>query len=306
MTTSRQPLSLIYNQKSGFHSAYREQICECILTLFQDYGFEIQLFDLAQVHDFDALMQKVIQRHLQSEQRGIIVVAGGDGTINSVVTRLLQHDIPLGILPLGTFNYVARALHIPLDLLEAAEVIVTGHDQSINIATLNDRIYLNNASLGLYPLFIQRREQFNRYLGRFSWHAYSSALEVLLRRREELQLSLEINGQKYPLRTPLIFFGNNQLQLEEMKLQVAECVAIGRIAGVAVSKGDKWSLFKIVWQMVQGTLERAPEIYSFCGDQVIVTSKQQTLTVALDGEIAEMTPPLKFGIYRQALKIRVP
>ncbi len=306
MTVVRPPLSILYNQRSGFHAPHREQLYACVLDLFKAYGFELQVFDLNQILDFDGLMQSLIDYHHQAEKPGMIVVAGGDGTLNTVIGKLLQSDIPIGILPLGTFNYVARALHIPLDLLEAARVILTGQDRTIHVATLNGRAYLNNASLGLYPLFIQRREQFNRYLGRFSWHAYSSALDVLLRAREQLQLSLEVNGEHYPIDTPLIFFGNNQLQLQQMNLQVAECAAKGRIAGVAVASGDKWTLLKMVWLLLRGTLEQASEIQSFCATEVTVRCKQSKLMVAIDGELAEMETPLTFGVHPHAVKIRVP
>ncbi len=67
----------------------------------------------------------------------------------------------------------------------------------------------------MYPLFIQKREQFNKHFGRFPLHAYTSALDVLIRDRKELKLEVEVDGQRYPVKTPLIFFGNNQLQLAE-------------------------------------------------------------------------------------------
>lgn len=92
----------------------------------------------------------------------------------------------MGILPLGTFNYVARVLNIPLDLMAAAQVIAQGQISQVHVARVNQHIYLNNASLGLYPLFIQQRERYNLVLGRFAIHAYTSGLDVLLRHRKEL------------------------------------------------------------------------------------------------------------------------
>ncbi|MGQ9372996.1 diacylglycerol/lipid kinase family protein [Acinetobacter tandoii] len=300
------PLSIIYNARSGFHASNKEQVYEQLLTYFTEQGFEIQAFELGEKKDFPALMQSIIQRHQSSENIGVIVAAGGDGTLNAVAKALLGSNIPLGILPLGTFNYVARVLNIPLEIMQAAEVIATGRIRSIHVAKINDQIYLNNASLGLYPLFIQRRELYNAKFGRFPLHAYTSGLDVLIRDRKELKLEVEVDGKIYPVKTPLIFFGNNQLQLAEMKLRIAKCAEQGQVAGVVVAKSDKLTLFRMLLQLIRGELEQAPDVYSFAADDVKVFSRREKLTVALDGEIVEMRPPLHITVQKNAVNIMVP
>ena len=306
MSITLQPLSLIYNQKSGFHSTHQEGVYEELLHILSQHGFEIQLFEMGEIGNFDQLMQQVLARHQAAQLSGVVVAAGGDGTLNAVAAKLKGTSIPMGILPLGTFNYVARLLNIPLDLIEAAHVIATGSTRAVHVAQINQHIYLNNASLGLYPLFIQKRERYNRYLGRFPLHAYTSALDVLLRDRKELKLEIEVDTKRYPLKTPLIFFGNNQLQLSEMNLRIAKAAAAGKVAGVAVAKSDKLTLFKILWQLIQGKAEQANDMYSFAAEQVVIHSKRQQLTVALDGEIVKMRPPLRISVLKNALKIKVP
>jgi len=300
------PLSIIYNARSGFHANNKEEIYEQLLTYFTAQGFEIQTFELGEKRDFAKLMQSIIQRHSASNEMGVIVSAGGDGTLNAVAKALLGTDIPLGILPLGTFNYVARVLNIPLEIMQAAEVIATGQIRSIHVAKINDQIYLNNASLGLYPLFIQRRELYNAKFGRFPLHAYTSGLDVLIRDRKELKLEVEVDGKTYPVKTPLIFFGNNQLQLAEMKLRIAKCAEQGQVAGVVVAKSDKLTLFRMLLQLIRGELEKAPDVYSFAADDVKVFSRREKLTVALDGEIVEMRPPLHITVQKNAVKMMVP
>ena len=301
-----QPLSIVYNQKSGFHANHKDDIYEELLRVLSQHGFEIQSFEIGASTGFDALMQQVLARHQHPDLTGVVVAAGGDGTLNAVAAKLKGTSIPMGILPLGTFNYVARLLNIPLDLIEAAHVIATGSTRAVHVAQINQHIYLNNASLGLYPLFIQKRERYNRYLGRFPLHAYTSALDVLLRDRKELKLEIEVDTKRYPLKTPLIFFGNNQLQLSEMNLRIAKAAAAGKVAGVAVAKSDKLTLFKILWQLIQGKAEQANDMYSFAAEQVVIHSKRPQLTVALDGEIVKMRPPLRISVLKNALKIKVP
>ena len=306
MSESLKPLSLIYNKKSGFHAVDKDEVYEQLITCLTAYGYEIQAFEIGAEANFVNLMKKIILRHQQASEVGVVVAAGGDGTLNAVAAQLMGTDIPMGIFPLGTFNYVARLLNIPLDLLKAAEAIATGKIREVHVAQINDHIYLNNASLGLYPLFIQRRELYNQRFGRFTLNAYTSGLDVLIRDRKELKLEIEVDGKKYPVKTPLIFFGNNQLQLAEMNLRIAESAAKGKVAGVVVAKSDKRTLFKMLWQLMRGNLDQAPDVYSFSADEVKIYSKRKKLTVALDGEIVEMQPPLKISVRKNALKIMVP
>lgn len=306
MSEQLKPLSLIYNKKSGFHAANKDEVYEQLVADLSTAGFEIQSFELSECINFDQMMQDILLRHRQAENVGVVVAAGGDGTLNAVASKLMGTDIPMGILPLGTFNYVARVLNIPLDLLDAAKTISEGQPRSVHVAQLNQHIYLNNASLGLYPLFIQKRELFNKHFGRFPLHAYTSALDVLIRDRKELKLEMEVDGQRYPVKTPLIFFGNNQLQLAEMKLRIAEAAEAGKVAGVVVAKSDKQTLFKTLWQLIKGNLDQASDVYSFAADEVIVHSKRNKLTVAVDGEIVTMAPPLKITVRKHALNIMVP
>ena len=306
MSEPLKPLSLIYNEKSGFHAANKDEVFEQLMTNLTAYGYEIQAFEIGAEVSFDHLMNKIILRHQQAHELGVIVAAGGDGTLNAVAAKLMKTEIPMGILPLGTFNYVARLLNIPLDLLKAADVIATGKMREVHVAQINDHIYLNNASLGLYPLFIQKRELYNQRFGRFALNAYTSGLDVLIRDRKELKLEVEVDGKKYPVKTPLIFFGNNQLQLAEMNLGIAESAKKGKVAGLVVAKSDKRTLFKILWQLIKGNLDKAPDVYSFSADEVKIYSKRKKLTVALDGEIVEIQPPLKISVRKNALKIMVP
>lgn len=306
MSLQTKPLSIIYNKNSGFHAANKEAVYEELVQVLSSHGYEIQSFELGQDVSFDALMDKVLARHQQQQEVGVVVAAGGDGTLNAVAQRLMHTNIPMGILPLGTFNYVARVLNIPLDLIQAANVIATGQNREVHVAQLNDHIYLNNASLGLYPLFIQKREFYNQKFGRFPLHAYTSGLDVLIRDRKELKLEIEVDHHIYPVKTPLIFFGNNQLQLADLNLKIAKDAAQGKVAGVVVAKSDKRTLFKLLWQLMRGNIEKAPDVYSFAAEQVTIHTKRNKITVAIDGEIVEMKPPLQISVKKNALNIRVP
>lgn len=300
------PLTLIYNNQSGFHAARQDEVYEPLLNLWSEAGYEIQSFDLAQQTDMPQFMRQVFARHSASHEVGVIVVAGGDGTLNAVATHVLEHPIPIAVIPLGTFNYVARYLNIPFDILEAAALVVHGKPQQVHVGRINEHIYLNNASLGLYPLFIKKRELYNRYLGRFPFNAYASGFDVLIRDRKELKLQLDIDQIRFPVKTSLLFFGNNQLQLEELNLKVAKEVEQGKVAGVLLAKSDKPSIFKALYRVIRGELEQAEDVYIFSGNDVKISLARKNITVAIDGEIVTMQSPLHFSVQKSALTLLVP
>src|SRR5690348_14182800 len=84
----------------------------------------------------------------------LVIVGGGDGTISAAASALAGTDTKLGILPLGTLNHFARDLDIPTDLDEAAKLIASGKDRRVDIGEMDERVFINNSAIGLYPLMV--------------------------------------------------------------------------------------------------------------------------------------------------------
>lgn len=297
-------VSVIMNQSAGHHAVVDLPLSQQLQQWFAQYGCEVVCHVAEQPSELAQLTQRATRAHRQ--RAGVIVAAGGDGTINTVAQYLLHQDIPMAIVPLGTFNYVARALNIPLDLAEAVRVAVQGVAQSVHVGTVNQQVYLNNAAIGLYPKLIQQRESDKSRFGRYKAVAMLSGFAMLLREHQKLRLKMTIDGQAKPIETPMVFFGNNQLQLADMKLTLAECAAQGRLAGVAITPVNRWQMLKLMARMSLGTFERAPEVHCFCADHIQIASKHRQLDLAIDGEIVRVKTPLNFKVANHALKIMVP
>jgi diacylglycerol kinase family enzyme len=97
---------------------------------------------------------------------GIVVAAGGDGTLSATASGLVGTETVFGVLPVGTLNHFARDLHIPLDLEAAARVVIAGLTDYIDVGEVNGKTFLNNAILGLYPIYRFRRAENERR----GWH----------------------------------------------------------------------------------------------------------------------------------------
>ena len=297
-------ISMLMNTGSGHHAAGHEQLAIDLIAYFKQQGFIVDLYILNETNRLNDVLEQIKLKH--PCESGIVVAAGGDGTLNSVAQVLQHTQICMGIIPLGTFNYVARALNIPLDPFAAAQVIVQGRRQAIHLGSVNGCVYLNNASIGLYPKIIEQREAYNTRFGRFRTVAMMSGLIVLLSEQRQLKLKLTVDGEKIPLQTPLVFFGNNQLQLADLKLALANCAAQGKLAAVAISQLTRWQMIKLIHRLQQGSFEQAPEVSSFCATEIKIEARKKSMKVAIDGEIITLKTPLLFKVAHDALQVMVP
>ena len=138
----------------GFTAEDRSRIA----ALFRDAGAEAA-FRLSS--DVRAAAQA-----LAKERPPCIVAAGGDGTVSAVASALVDTEVPLAVLPTGTLNHFARDLGLPADLGECVRVAVAGKTALVDVGEVNGQVFVNNASIGLYPAIVRRREKQQRQLGR--------------------------------------------------------------------------------------------------------------------------------------------
>lgn len=302
---TRPLISIVMNAASGHHTPTDVPLSMLIKSAFEAQECDVQLYVAEQPTQLGDLTQQALVQYRQ--RHGVIVAAGGDGTLNTVAQRLMHQNVPMGIIPLGTFNYVARALEIPLDWQDAIAVIVRGVTRPIHVGIVNQYIYLNNASIGLYPHLIEQREADKHRFGRRKIVAMASGFAVLMRQHQKMKLKVTIDGHAEPIETPMMFFGNNQLQLEDLHLKLADCAASGRLAAVTVEPVNRLQILSLIARMQLGTFEQAPEVRCFCAERVCIeTKKPQAMKLAIDGEIVRVKSPLRFHVARHALQVVVP
>lgn len=157
---------LFYNPKSG-HSKV-EHHCELIKSHFATHQIELETVIVPIPHnEIDAIIKAAI-----SDGVTYVIAAGGDGTVSMIGTHLVGKDVPLGILPLGTGNLLAKTLHIPLKLDEALELI-TGNDHTcfqIDTFKMDDLYFLINVSVGLSPKIMSSvGSEDKQHLGLFAY-----------------------------------------------------------------------------------------------------------------------------------------
>src|SRR5436189_2777761 len=154
-------IRVIVNRHGGTLKAGGEDAEAKINAAFEKAGVDADVRMTDPDDIFDALSEGARAPGLDA-----LVAGGGDGTLSCAAGHLADSGRPLGILPLGTLNHLARDAGIPAGLGEAAAVIAAGHMQAIDLAEVNGRIFVNNSSVGLYPDMVRLREVEQGRLGR--------------------------------------------------------------------------------------------------------------------------------------------
>ncbi len=242
---------------------------------------------------------------------GILVAAGGDGTINTVAHEAVLAGCPFGVLPQGTFNYFGRTHGIPEDLAEAVYSLLRATMQPVQVGLVNNKVFLVNASVGLYPKLLEEREHDKRQYGRSRLVAFFSAVKIALRPHRHLRITLERDGQERRLRTTTLFVGNNRLQLEQVGMRdgLIEAVEEGQLVAIAPKPMGKLGLLSLLVRGMLGKLGEADDVEAFAFKRLTVRTPavygRKRMKVAADGEVEHMTMPLEFRVLEGRLHLMV-
>ena len=188
----------LYNTQSG-----KCKIGHCtasICTVFRAYGYEI----VPQPIDFEA------NPFDGNEQIDLMVVAGGDGTVNYVVNAMKNKglDIPLGVIPAGTANDFAGALGMSHQPLEAARQIASGSVERVDCGRVNDLYFVNIFSFGIFTTTSQRTPDERKHkIGKL---AYIIEGVKEFRTMHAVPLEIEADGERFDLRSLMVLIFNGE------------------------------------------------------------------------------------------------
>jgi diacylglycerol kinase family enzyme len=238
----------------------------------------------------------------------LVVVGGGDGTLGCAAQTLVDHgDATLGILALGTHNHLAKELGIPADLTEAAKLIVARPTRRIDLARVNGRVFVNNASVGFYPLLVRERETHQEKHGLPKWLANIPATREALRRLPQHRLHLDLPEGHREVTTPMLFVGNNRYAMEAGKVGQREALDAGVMSLFAVSARSGGALIGVALRTLIGRADASRD-FAAIGEarRFSVDDGSSDREIALDGEVVELDMPLEFSIEPGALEVVAP
>jgi len=251
-------------------------------------------------------------RRVVNEGADMVIAGGGDGTVSTVAGALVGSRAALGVLPMGTLNHFARDLHVPPKLDLAARLIadaVRAPDQfvrAVDIGEVNGRCFVNNASIGLYPHIISKREKQQERLGRGKWLAMFVAIVAVFRRYPLLRVALEVEGETHPRVTPFVFVGNNRYEMNLMAAGARGCLDRGELSLYFAHRTGRFGLLWLALRGLFGRLDQAKDFEAMCLPAFAIETPKKTLKIAVDGEVTRMVPPLHFLVRPGALRVAAP
>ncbi|MCF7984586.1 MAG: hypothetical protein K9L70_09300 [Thiohalocapsa sp.] len=236
-----------------------------------------------------------------------VYVLGGDGTVLAVASALLTHAMPLGIVPLGTANLLARDLDIPLDPEAAIDVLADAPVRRIDVGRVNGEPFLCASMLGLTTDLARTREAARgvatwRLLPRMLTKAY-----WLLKRYPIRKVTLRLDNEQHLLRTRAIVITNNPVMPEATLYPRRERLDAGTLGVYCVREGPLHELPRLAIGLLNGTWPSDPRIFHASATAVsIKTNRPHRMTVMNDGERGRLTTPLHYEILPRALSVLAP
>lgn len=237
-----------------------------------------------------------------------VVAGGGDGTMNAVAAQLVGNAATLGVLPLGTLNHFAKDLRIPCELDAAIRCVADGQAMRVDVGRVNDRVFLNNSSIGLYPAMVELRDRRRTERGWGKWPATVWASFKTLRSYPYVKVDVELDGTPRHRRTPFVFVGNNRYHLNGSGLDLGtrERLDGGELSIYLAPHSGRAGVLLLPVRAWLGRLHRSRTFEAHRATQLRIAAPVPRLRVATDGETCLLETPLHYRIEPRALRVLAP
>ena len=278
---------LIYNVKSGSEYDLRR-----IKKLFREHGITV---------DYSFTVKQLSSKKLASLiSRGVTVaVIGGDGTMNAAARLMVGTKSVLLPLPGGTFNHFIRDLGMSPRIEDS---LVNIHDGTINVvdvAYVNEQLFLNNSNLGLYPFSLIERKTTRKIVGKWLAAVLSAIDQLSLFRRHKLV----IDGAT--IKSPFVFVGNNVYDIERSLVPQRTRFTGGLLTVMVASSSSRIALIRAIFAVLRGDISKQSDFSLTHRESITIYSHRQSIPVSFDGEVRRLAPPLEYRIRAKALNVLV-
>jgi YegS/Rv2252/BmrU family lipid kinase len=254
------------------------------------------------IEPFDALPEIARDIVRLRESADLIILCGGDGTIASGALAVEECGLPLGIIPMGTANDLARTLGIPMDLTQAADVILAGNTRKIDLGTVNGYAFFNVASIGLSADLAQGLDpMLKKRFGRFGYAL--AAARVLLKARP-FTATIREKGEVTRVKTFQIAVGNGRHYGGGNVVEASAEIDDGHLDLYSLEFANVWKLAGLLRSFRSGTHGAWDEVRTARGIEFDVETRKP-MPVNTDGEIVTSTPA-KFLVHPGAITVLAP
>jgi diacylglycerol kinase (ATP) len=288
----RRPALLIVNT----HSRRGEGAAEMVAHTLERAGVPV----LRRACEHAGKLPDLIRGHADQVDR--VVIGGGDGTLNAAAPGLIATGLPLGVIPLGTANDLARTLGIPLDPEAAAQVVAAGRLHRIDLGEANGHPFFNVASIGFGVDLTRALTRDSKR--RWGVLGYAAAALRALERLHPFEVEIVQNGTTHQSHTVHVAIGNGRHYGGGMTIAEGARIDDGRLDIYSLEVESFWRLLLLLPALRNGRHHAWAEIRTLTGDDIELRTHRPR-SVNTDGEITTRTPA-RFRVLRGAVEVYVP
>ncbi|EKN71528.1 putative lipid kinase [Neobacillus bataviensis LMG 21833] len=288
---------LIYNPTSG-REVLKRNLPE-ILGKLEIAGYEASCHATTGAGDATAAARLAVER-----QYDVVIAAGGDGTIHEVVNGLAEQEYrpKLGIIPAGTTNDFARALHIPRDVGSAVDIITNGELIPVDIGRINDRYFINIAGGGkITEITYEVPSKLKTMLGQLAY--YLKGMEMLPAFKAS-DLKIEYDGKLFEGEAMMFLVGLTNSIGGFEKLAPDSSINDGLFSLLILKKVNLAEFVRIATLAIRGEHVNDPNVLYTQANRIKVYSDEK-VQLNLDGEFGGLLPAEFENLYRH-LEVFVP
>ena len=247
----------------------------------------------------DQLSDVIRQHH---DRVDLVIIGGGDGTLNAAIAGLIDTQLPLGILPLGTANDLARTLNIPTHIPTACAIIAARNVDRIDIGQVNDRYFFNVASFGLSVEITQRLTQEAKR--RWGIFAYGFAAIQALWSSRPFSAEIRTEEGTTTVKTIHVAVGNGLYYGGGLAVAQDATIHDDRLDLYSLEINHWWHLLRLLPNIYRGRHHILPFVHSQQGRAFTITTRRPR-PINTDGEITTATPA-HFKVLPKAIQILLP
>jgi YegS/Rv2252/BmrU family lipid kinase len=230
-----------------------------------------------------------------------VVAAGGDGSVNDVMHGLLGTDTLLGIIPMGSGNGMARTMNIPVDTVQAIQVINTGNTTRMDVAFANGTPFLSNAGVAFDALIAKKfAKSVKRGIMMYSW-----LVTKHLWLYKEWDWKINVDGKEFTEKAFIVNVANGQQFGYNFKIAPMANYTDGLLDLIIIRKFPKLMGSTLVLRAMNGTIANSPYVKHMRGKEITISNPQLRL-MQTDGDAHVCEHSIKFTIEHGAQRAIVP
>ncbi|WP_293302703.1 diacylglycerol kinase family protein [Pedobacter sp. UBA4863] len=286
----KQRLLFVVNQGSGNKD---ESLSQLIINYFSKSEITIELFELPRKCTVEQ-----VKKAIDKTKADKVIAVGGDGTLKLVAECLLNTETPIGIIPAGSANGMAKELGIPLNIEEALELVITGHTQKIHATLVNNELCIHLSDIGFNAYLVKKFDELPTRgmltYAKSAWHAFWN--------HRKMEVQFKINNRNIKTDAAMVVIANATKYGTGLKINpngklndnVFEIILIKEYAVMEILK--IW-ISKLPWN--------PKKIERFQASAVQITTKHK-VHFQVDGEYLGKTNKVEAKLLPNAISVIMP